>query len=98
MFVGPSKGYWQLVDKMGFEPKFYLVNKKNIALSIAEIIKGSKLFIGNQSLGFAIAEGLKHPRCLDIWPERANCVPYGDNGYIILNEEIIERYLNGSDR
>lgn len=48
---------------------------------LAGIIKGAKLFIGNQSLPYAIAEGLKTPRILEVYPKMANVIPEGENGY-----------------
>ena len=43
-------------------------NCKNF-LEMAEIIKDSKLFIGNLSFGYTLAEGLKVPRLLESNPE-----------------------------
>jgi hypothetical protein len=44
-------------------------------------IKGCGTFIGNQSLAFAIAEVMKHPRILEICPTAHNVIPTGENGY-----------------
>ena len=63
------------------------------ALDMAQIIKGSKLFIGNQSLGFAIAEAMKHPRVLEVYHNNANCMPKGDYGYVHLDEEVLNRHV-----
>jgi len=63
------------------------------AYEMAKVIKGSKLFIGNQSLGFAIAEAMKHPRILEVYHKNANCMPQGENGYTYLDEEILNRCL-----
>jgi|ERR1700761_5276109 len=41
---------------------------------VAALIKGSKIFIGNQSVCFAIAEGLKHPRIQETCPEAKDCI------------------------
>lgn len=43
-------------------------------LALAEIINGCRLFIGNQSAPFAIAEGLKKPVVLEVCPSTSNCV------------------------
>jgi hypothetical protein len=63
---------------------------------MASIIKGSKLFIGNQSLGFAIAEGLKVARILEVFYGKNNCHPQSENGHVgnSINLEMIERYIN----
>ncbi|MGZ3763306.1 MAG: hypothetical protein ACXVB0_13820 [Mucilaginibacter sp.] len=50
-------------------------------LELAEVIKGSKLFIGNQSFPFSIAEALKTPRLLEIYPIVPNVIPEGRDGY-----------------
>lgn len=48
---------------------------------LAGMIKGCKLFIGNQSFPYSIAEGLKIPRILEIYSKMANVIPEGENGY-----------------
>jgi len=48
---------------------------------LAGIIAGCKFFIGNQSLPYAIAEGLKAPRILEVYSKMANVIPEGANGY-----------------
>ncbi len=50
-------------------------------LEMAAIIAGSKLFIGNQSFPFAIAEALKVNRLLEVHFECPNVTVYGDKGY-----------------
>lgn len=51
-------------------------------LEMAGIIRGSRLFLGNQSLGFALAEGMKVPRILEQCPDIPNVYPVGENGYL----------------
>lgn len=43
-------------------------------LEAAEIISASDLFIGNQSCLYAIAEGLKKPAVLEVYPPMPNCI------------------------
>lgn len=50
-------------------------------LTAAQAIAGCKLFIGNQSSCFQIAEGLKVPRILEVCPTVPNVAPCGPNGY-----------------
>jgi len=64
------------------------------AYHFAQIIKGSKLYLGNQSTGLAIAEGLKHPRVADLYLGKSKQYPKGDNGHYKLSKELIRRYLN----
>jgi ADP-heptose:LPS heptosyltransferase len=53
----------------------------NDFLEMARIIGGSKLFIGNQSFPFAIAEALKTKRLLEVYWRAPNVIPEGSNGY-----------------
>ena len=50
-------------------------------LEMAEIIKSSKIFIGNLSFGYTLAEGLKVPRLLESNPEFPLVYPNGRKGY-----------------
>lgn len=63
-------------------------------LEVAKAIKGSKLFIGNQSVSYALAEAMKHPRCLEVCYGFNNCQPHGADGHTYMTEKLIERYLN----
>lgn len=44
--------------------------------SLASVIAGADLFIGNQSCAYAIAEGLKKPAILEVCPWLPNCLFY----------------------
>ena len=59
-------------------------------LQMAQIIAGCKLFIGNQSFPFSIAEGLKVPRILEVCFEVINVVPEGDGGYDFFFQDHFE--------
>jgi len=50
-------------------------------LELAMIIKNSKLFIGNLSFGYALAESLKVPRLLESGPNFPLVYPNGENAY-----------------
>ncbi|MEO5647503.1 MAG: hypothetical protein ABIQ56_04015, partial [Chitinophagaceae bacterium] len=50
-------------------------------LEMAAIINGSKLFIGNQSFPYSIAEGLKVRRMLEIYHQTPNVSPEGPDAY-----------------
>lgn len=62
-------------------------------LELAKIIAGCKLFIGNQSFPYAIAEGLKAPRVLEICFDVINVVPEGENGYDFLFQDHFENLV-----
>lgn len=51
-------------------------------LELANIINGADLFIGNPSLAYAIAEGLKVPRIVEIPDFPRNAYPLGEKGII----------------
>ncbi len=44
------------------------------ALDLAHIIQGASIFVGNQSLPYAIAEGLKVGRMLEVYRPSPNCI------------------------
>ena len=50
-------------------------------LELGRIIGGSRLFIGNPGLSYAIAEGLKVPRIVETCDEFPNAYPIGRSGY-----------------
>jgi len=66
-------------------------------LEVAQFIKGSKLFVGNQSMCWGIAEGMKLPRYLEVCSICPNCMPVGGMGHCDWEdytvEEIVEMYL-----
>lgn len=50
-------------------------------LEMSRIIAGCKLFIGNQSFPYSLAEGLKVPRILETYYSSPNVIPEGKNGH-----------------
>jgi hypothetical protein len=90
-FVGFDDEYIEFKKYTGLNIK--RCNIKSI-LEFAKVIKGSKFFIGNQSLGFALAEALKHPRVLEIPYFISSALPLSMNGHIRLNRNLIKRLLN----
>lgn len=48
----------------------------NNFLELAQIIKGCKFFIGNQSFCWGLAESLKSPRILEMCQAAPNCQPF----------------------
>ena len=51
-------------------------------LELAEIINEADLFIGNPSMPYAVAEGLKVPRIVEVPDFPKNAYPLGEKGYI----------------
>jgi len=91
LFVGKNSEFKNFYTNYDIKCEHY---KCINALEIAQIIAGCKLFIGNQSLCFAVAEALKSNRVLEIYNKKPNCTPQSANGHTILNKELIEKYLN----
>jgi hypothetical protein len=62
-------------------------------LAAARAIAACKCFIGNQSSCFALAEGLKVPRCLETSPVAPNVNPTGAGGYEAVHQEMLESVI-----
>lgn len=78
-------------------PNIKWVQVKNF-LEMAQIIAGSKFFIGNQSFPFSLAEALKVPRILETYHAAPNVVVEGAGGYDFYFQshfEAIVSELNG---
>ena len=67
--------------------------KWDCALKLAEAIAGCKLFIGNQSFPFALAEGLKVKRVLEVCNESPNVIVDGDNGFDFCFQPQFEKII-----
>jgi hypothetical protein len=67
-------------------------------LELAFYISQCKLFIGNQSFCFALAEAMKVPRVLEVCKFAPNVIPIGKNAYQYYDEEcfvtILDMLLN----
>ena len=60
-------------------------------LELSQIIKSCRLFIGNESFAYSIAEGLKVPRLLEASPDYPVVFPIGNNGYDFYHQIHFER-------
>jgi hypothetical protein len=74
-FIGLQEEHLAFVEAFGEVP--YLPTAD--LLEAARVIRGSRLFIGNQSCCFAICEGMKHPAVLEVWRSYPNCCIERDN-------------------
>jgi len=61
---------------------------------LADLINNCKVFIGNQSMNFAIAEQLKSNRILETYFGCPNVIPCGGKAFDIFNQEGFEYALN----
>lgn len=77
VFVG-VEAEWQEMRQMLPQIEYRPVND---FLELAQIIAGSRLFIGNQSFPFSIAEGLKVKRLLEVYHLSPNVNVEGATGY-----------------
>ncbi len=66
-------------------------------LELAQVIAGCKFFIGNQSFPFAVAEGLKVPRALELCYECPNVIPEGPAAYDFLYQPQFEKIVKQLD-
>lgn len=69
LFVGLEEEYSDFTKDWGYIPYRPTSNM----LELARLIAGSTLFIGNQSLPYALCEGLKHTSLLEVKQDLANC-------------------------
>lgn len=91
IFIGLEGEYKTFVRDRGLKIKYFKIKDAN---DFAQVIKGSKLYLGNQSTGLALAEGLKHPRVADLYLGKSKQYPKGENGHYKLSVDLIRRYLN----
>jgi len=63
-------------------------------LEMAKIINSSKIFIGNLSFGFTLAEGLKKPRLLESGPDFPLVYPNGKDAYDFYFQSHFEKNFN----
>ena len=63
-------------------------------LEMAQIINSSKIFIGNLSFGYTLAEGLKKPRLLESGPDFPLVYPNGKDAYDFYFQNHFEKNFN----
>jgi len=89
-FIGTDAEYASFIQVSGFTPKRHICSD---ILDMARAIKGSKIFFGNQSIGFAIAEAMKHPRVLEVCKAVDNCRPHTVSGYTQIPKQVLDGYI-----
>ncbi len=77
-FVGLPDEYEDFRSRHGLARLAY--HRCATAADLAEAVRSSQVFIGNQSMAFAIAEGLKARRALEACEMVPNVVPCGPGG------------------
>jgi hypothetical protein len=90
LFLGVPKEHTFFIPQVR---KAQYIPTKDYA-QVASVIGGSKLFIGNQSSCFAVAEGMGHPRLLEIDRNATNVIPCTPNGVPFVDQKALEYLVN----
>lgn len=61
------------------------------ALDLAQLIARARLFVGAPSMPYAIAEGLKVPRLIDVFSDLPNAFPLGELGWRLSGDPGLAR-------
>jgi hypothetical protein len=89
IFVG-VEAEWKEMKEMLPDLEYHPVND---FLSLAKVIAGSRLFIGNQSFPFSIAEALKIRRLLEVYHLSPNVSVEGPLGYDFCYQPQFEKLV-----
>lgn len=90
LFVGMPEEHKRFCEEWDIDIPHYQVSD---FLQLACAIKSCKFFIGNQSMCFAIAEAVKAPRILEIFPFAPNVMVSGKDGYDFINQAGLEYFI-----
>lgn len=63
-------------------------------LELASVIAGSRLFIGNQSFPFALAEAMKAKRMLEVFYQSPNVMAEGPGGYMFCYQPQFKKLVS----
>lgn len=97
-FLNKAKGvFFMGLDEEYEEFKHYVPTIERVTPQMqlehmVELIKDCKLFIGNQSFFYSIAEYFQVPRLLEVG-EPNNVIPQGRNGFDFHTQEALEFYF-----
>ncbi len=89
LFVGPESEFFLMQIAIP-QLKWYPTND---FLAVCQVINSCRLFIGNQSLPYAIAEALKVPRLLEVCPASPNVIPEGPGGHDFYFQQHFEHLV-----
>lgn len=91
IFSGTEKEHWLFCNKWNLNIPHLQVND---FLEYAHAIKNSRFILCNQSVGWQIAEAIKHPRILEVCQYAQNCLPfYGEHSYGFFHQVGLEYYV-----
>lgn len=88
-FIGTDAEYQDFKQQVP-ECKRIIIND---FLEMAIAIFSSKVFIGNQSFPFSLAEAMKCKRVLEICPETPHVIPHGENGFDFYFQKYFEAII-----
>ena len=91
LFVGLPTEHQVFCKQHGIDVPLYSVNN---FFDLAVIMNNCKLFIGNQSMAFQIAEHLKVPRILECCKQIPNVIGSGPGFYDFINQRSLEYYCD----
>jgi len=89
-FIGTKQEFQRVVGEHGITPAYLEVEN---FLQAAQYLSACKVFVGNASLMWNIAEAIKIPRVLEIFPPAQNCIPSGPPGYDAMWQAGMEFYV-----
>ncbi|MCF1422179.1 hypothetical protein [Mangrovimonas futianensis] len=89
LFLGTKEEYEELHKSI---PNLEFYDVKDF-LEMAQIIKASRFYISNQTMAYAIAEGLKVPRLLEAFPDFPVMFPTTTNGRDFYFQDQFENYV-----
>ncbi len=90
LFVGLEDEYRRLIQETGVDMVHFQVFN---FLELARVIQQCRVFIGNQSMCFALAEAMKTPRILEVCHYAPNVIPEGPNGEDFVYQFAFEFYV-----
>ena len=90
LFIGMEDEFYDLKEQI---PNLELYIPKDY-LEIAQIIKSSKFYVGNQSSCFALAEAIKIPRLLEGCPDSPYVQPVGHNAFDFYYQSHFIKWFN----
>ena len=90
LFIGIQEEY---EDLKAVVPNLEFYDVKDF-YEMAQIIKSSRFFLGNQSFVYAVADGLKVPRLLEANPPFPVVYPLGENSYDFYFQQHFETFFD----
>lgn len=91
LFAGLEEEHSYFCKQWGLEIELLKVSD---FLELASAIEGCKFVLANQSMVFQIAESLKVPRVLEVFPIMPNVIPVGEKAYMFYHQGHLEYLFN----